>query len=78
MGSADRKRIRRALGLLFGSRRGESQPRPEPACAFGLVVDERLRDLQADVGSNKRLLVVMLVAVIGALAGLVADLMGAI
>jgi hypothetical protein len=58
--------------------RGGSRPRPEPACEFGLVVNERLTDLQADVAGIKRLLVALLLAVIGALVGLVADLVGAI
>jgi hypothetical protein len=58
--------------------RGGSRPRPEPACEFGLLVDERLRELQADVGDVKRLLRWLLLAVIGALIGLVAELVGAI
>lgn len=52
----------------------DSRPRPEPACEFGLLVEERLRDLQVDLGDVKRLLRWLLLAVIGALIGLVADL----
>lgn len=67
-------RVLRALR----DRGGDSRPRPEPACEFGLVVNERLADLQRDVAGIKRLLRWLLVAVFGALIGLVADLLGAI
>jgi hypothetical protein len=79
--------VGRSLGRLWKSAyrlmrvsdgRGGSRPRPEPACEFGLLVEERLRDLQGDVGDVKRLLRWLLLAVIGALVGLVADLLGAI
>jgi len=81
MGSA--RQLGKSLGRLwkYVSRPGkyaDSRPRPDPACEFGLVVDERLRDLQADVAGIKRLLVALLLAVVGALVGLVADLVGAI
>ena len=81
MGSA--RQLGKSVGRLWKvvSRPGksaDSRPRPDPACEFGLVVDERLRDLQADVAGIKRLLVALLLAVMGALIGLVADLLGAI
>lgn len=77
MGSAERKRIGRALGRLLGPQK-RSRPSPEPACEFGLLVDERLRELHADVVAIKRLLVAVLLAVIGGVVGLVAELVGAI
>lgn len=85
MGSASD--VGRSLGRLWKSAyrlmrvdegRGGSRPRPDPACAYGFMVEERLRDLQADMVGIKRLLLAVLVAVIGALVGLVADLVGAI
>jgi hypothetical protein len=77
LGSTDRRRIGRALARLLGPQK-RLRPSPEPACEFGLVVDERLKDLQADVVAIKRLLVAVLLAVIGGVVGLVAELLGAI
>lgn len=73
------RRIGRAIGRLFRAA-VEAEPRPDvrPGCEFGLLVEERLADLQADLGDVKRLLRWLLLAVIGALVGLVADLLGAI
>ena len=86
MGSASE--VGRSLGRLWKSayrlmrvsdgRGGRDRPRPDPACEFGLLVEERLRELQGDVGDVKRLLRWLLLAVVGALVGLVADLVGAI
>lgn len=77
------RQLGRSLGRLWKavsqSRQGaDSRPRPDPLCEFGLVVDQRLKDLQADVVAIKRLLLALLLAVVGALVGLVADLLGAI
>ena len=81
MGSA--RQLGKSLGRLwkYVNRPGkyvDSRPDVRPGCEFGLVVNERLRDMSEDLAAVRSLLRWLLLAVIGALVGLVADLVGAI
>lgn len=73
MASADRKRIGKALARLL--RRGGSDTRPlaQPGCEFGLIVDERLREVTDDIETVMSLLRAVLLAIIAGLIGLVVN-----
>ena len=73
--SEDRKRIGRALARLWRSRsKGDTRPLARPGCEYGLIVDERLRDMADDLEAVKSLLRWLLAAVVAGLVGLVVDL----
>lgn len=69
------RQIGRALGRLF---RAASEPgaRPDvrPACEFGLLVEERLKDLGEDLRGIRNLLRALLLAFVAGLIGLAVDI----
>lgn len=73
MASDDRRRIGRSLARLLRSGRGDTRPLARPGCEFGLIVEERLKDLAEDMDAVKSLLRWLLTAVIAGLIGLVVD-----
>ena len=69
------RRIGRALGRLFrAASRGEARPDVRPACEFGLLVEERLRDLGEDLRGIRNLLRALLLAAVAGLIGLAVDI----
>lgn len=72
------RRIGRALGRLLravaSAAPTDVRPDVRPACEFGLVVEERLRDLQEDMAGIRNLLRAVLLAIIAGLIGLAVDI----
>ena len=63
--STSSERLRACIGALG---RGRSRPVPDvsPGCAFGAVVEERLRELERNIGDVKQRLNGLIFVVIGA------------
>lgn len=61
------------MARLLRSGQGDTRPTARPGCEFGLLVEERLKDLSDDMDAVKSLLRWLLTAAIAGLIGLVVD-----
>lgn len=73
MASDDRRRIGKALARLFRAGQGNTRPTAKPGCEFGLIVEERLREVADDIETVMSLLRAVLLAIIAGLIGLVVN-----
>lgn len=76
---SDRRRIGKALGRLLAGRGpstslGTTRLSTKPGCEFGLLVEERLREMASDLKETRALVKWLFLAALGLLLAVIGDL----